>query len=341
MSENQPIKLKVHFSRLPAVAERLNLSRIAWMTWVLAGTTLVCLELVVWKTFITPHANLVRCHAMEAIVTETRLEEVGEGQTSTVFPRVTYQFMVDGVPMESSVLRHPRSVQSESGEGQLGEIRFQGPQRRQWAAEYLAKYRVGQEVTAWVTHTRPAEAMLLRQELDIQPFLMGLVPAIFVPFFWMFFGHLLLALTGRPAARWIGCGWAALTFASLYPLSTQYQHLLGPGQSSLFIRFQEVGLHLALVVFCISFLPTTFRSALGIALTLCIFLGIGVGVFRTVLFESFNPHANGDFFLRFIQSVEYGLYGGGALGLLMGALAKCGWIWVWPRDEDPSPFEPE
>lgn len=322
-------------SGLGAVAQQFNTPLLAGVTFVLAATVLACLEHLVWKEFIFPHATLVRCVPVDAVITATRLEQIGTGPDSTVFPRITFQYKMDGENQTGTMIRHPKSVLSEGAAGNAGEIQFQGPQRQKWARDYLSKYRVGQQVTAWVTTSKPAEAMLVKQELNAFPFLAGVIPGLFIPFFWMFFAHLLLALTGRPAGRWIGCGWSALGLASLYPVFYQYQVLLDPNPSDIFVRFQDVGISLLLVVFFVSFLPAVFRSGMAIGLIPSLSLMIAVGVVRAVFHDATRLPAAREPEPQWIivRSLEYGVYGGATLGLLIGFAAWRRFIWVWPNDD--------
>src|SRR5262245_35444807 len=102
--------------------------------------------------------------------------------------------------------------------------------------------------------------MLVRQELEVPPFLFGLLPALFVPIFWVFFDGVLRTLVGPPqGGRWVAFGWGLLTLASAGPVVWHFRQLAGATEHPLLMRALNVWLGLAVAGLLGSLLPGTLR----------------------------------------------------------------------------------
>lgn len=310
-------------------------SVVALGSFFLAGAILYSLDRLVWRSFVVPHAALVNCVPIEGVVLGQRVEDVGAGVNACAFPRAIYQYEVDGRTFENSVIRHPDYTRTNAEEGNVGEVRFYGTDRHQRAETVLRQYPPGEKVTVWVNPAQPGEAMLIRQELDISPFILGLVPGIFAPFFWMFLVLALHTFVGSPEARWGALGWGLLSLASLAPLFCKYQQLLGAAGPDHFARLQNVGLGLAAVIVVASLTTRAFRSGMAVGLILCFtFVGglgaagaAGIGQFQAILGWTVDPAS------LFTRSMECALVSGTALGLLIGIGARLGFVTIRTMDD--------
>ncbi|MCI0455681.1 MAG: DUF3592 domain-containing protein [Gemmataceae bacterium] len=305
-------------------------SALALLTFVLAIGVLFWLERWAWESALGPHLALVRRQPVPAVVLAHRLDEVGDGPHLVVYPRAVYRYRVESKDFESAVIR-PRHFIGE--DGSCGEVRFAGPERQEQAQNYLARFPMGQEVTAWVDRADPREAMLVRQKVEPAHFLWTLLPAVVVPFLWLFLVGILRATAGRPGAGWVACGWGLLSLASLGPAYWQYRQLLGETESPLPLRALAVGAGVVAAALWGSLLPRTFRSALagGLILSFTGLLALGtVSAVLAVRFEGIfdwfgwetNPN---ELMVRFL---EYGLVCGVGLGLLLGIGGWCGVVTV-------------
>lgn len=249
----------------PRNYQRLG-SILAIVSFVLAGGLLLWLERWAWRDAIDPHLALVHRVPVAAEVLSHRVEEVRTGPQGSVYPHVTYHYSVHGQEYESSVIRPPEFV-NETGDD--GAVRFDGPDRHQNAQALFDQYSTGQTVTAWVDPKNPSAAMLVQQRPSFLPFLWGLLPALFVPIFWVVIAGVLRALLLRPRGRWLATGWSVLTLANAFPVVRQFQELNSAAEPTLIGRLLDVGLGLASVAFVGSLLPRVFRSGMAIGLILC------------------------------------------------------------------------
>lgn len=311
-------------------------SFVALGSFFLAAAILYSLDRLVWHNFVAPHAALVNCVPKEGVVLGQQVEDVGAGVNACAFPRAIYQYEVDGRTFESSVIRHSNYTRTNAEEANVGEVRFYGADRRQRAEAFLQQYPAGRKVTVWLNLAQPSEAMLIRQELDVSPFMLGLIPGIFVPFFWMFLVLALHTFIGRPTARWTAFGWGLLSLGSLAPLFWQYQELLGEAGPDHFVRLQNVGLGLAVVIVVASLTARQLRSAMAIGLILCFTFvgGLGaasaaaIGRFHSILGWIADPAG------VFTRSMECALIIGTVVGLLLGLGAWLGLVTIRPVNDD-------
>jgi hypothetical protein len=253
-------------------------STLAFLLFFAAACTLYWLARWAWKSSIVPHTMLVRSVPVEAVIQRHDFDDSGTAANGRVYPRVYFKYELFGGSFEGNLIRHPQYVRINAEEGSIGEVFFDGPERMARANELLKQYPIGQKTTAWVNPEYPNDAMLVRQELDISPFLWGLAPACIIPALWVFFASVIKAILGRPRGRWLAFGWGLLTLAAASPVVWQYRQLADSVEAAVILRGFYVGLWLAGIALLGSMLPAYCRAGLAIGLILSFALIGGVGV---------------------------------------------------------------
>lgn len=102
---------------------------LAIVLFVLAGGLLLWLERWAWRDAIDPHLAMVDRVPVLAEVLSHRVEEVGTGPQGSVYPHVTYRYLVHGRDHESSVTQPCyHSITSEFGRGRTLQVYRSGLQ---------------------------------------------------------------------------------------------------------------------------------------------------------------------------------------------------------------------
>jgi hypothetical protein len=170
-------------------------------------------------------------------------------------------------------------------------------------------------------------------------YFLGALSIGFVVFLWMFLASILATWLGRPRGRWVAFGWASLTLAGIYPMVWYYRQA-APLEPTLNTRFLDFGLSLTTAILVASLLPRAFRLGIfgGLILAITVIPGscaIYLGLLqRMAILPWLFGVQRSDNGILFVTSLQYSVYIGFGIGLLLGVLALCRIITFTTDSED-------